>query len=474
TMANPFYAELVGREPEELIGKPMLEAIPEIRSQGFDILLRDVIKTGIPYIAKAVAVDIFRNNRLETIYVDLAYMPRKEQEKITGVLVVATDITEQILSRKKIEESETRFRSLINEAPVGTCLYVGPDFRVEVANDIIMGYWGKGKEVLGKPMLEVMPELKGQPFPDIIRKVYTSGKTYEEKAAKADLVVDGVLSTFYFDFTYKPLFNENHEVYAVLDMAVDVTQQVMARKELEASETKLRGIISSAPAGIGLFVGRDLIVENPNQTFIDIVGKGPDIVGKPLREVMPELLTEGQPFLQILDDVFTSGVMFQSPGSLVKIVQQGVMTYRYYNITYSPLFDTDGNVYAILDIAVDVTDQINAQKKLEQAEASLLEAIELAELGTWSLDVPTGEASFSNRLMDWFGLEPSQAKRTAVPGIHQDDSERVYAEIAKALRPGSDGLLDTEYIVVNPRTGQHRIIHMQGKTVFDDQGNPLK
>jgi len=47
------------------------------------------------------------------------------------------------------------------------------------------------------------------------------------------------------------------------------------------------------------------VVEMPNQTFIEIVGKGKNIEGKPLREVMPELLTEQQPFLKILDDVYT-------------------------------------------------------------------------------------------------------------------------------------------------------------------------
>ena len=92
----------------------------------------------------------------------------------------------------------------------------------------------------------------------------------------------------------------------------DVTEHVKARKKIEESETKLRSIIKAAPAGIGLFVGRDLVVEMPNQTFIEIAGKGKNIERKPLREVMPVLLTEQQPFLKILDDVYTSGKMFQS------------------------------------------------------------------------------------------------------------------------------------------------------------------
>src|SRR5690606_30602833 len=118
-----------------------------------------------------------------------------------------------------------------------------------------------------------------------------------------------------------------------LVVATDVTEQVNSRIKVEMSEAKLRSIIATAPAGIGLFIGRELIVEMPNQTFIDIVGKGWDIVGKPLREAMPELVTHGQPFLKILDDVFTTGKMYQSYGDQVIIEQNGVTTYNYYNIT---------------------------------------------------------------------------------------------------------------------------------------------
>jgi PAS domain S-box-containing protein len=470
-MANPFYGELVGRSVDALIGKPLLEALPELAGQGFDKLLKDVIESGKPYTAKEVAANLFRNEQMETVYVDLLYQPRRSSDnEVTGVLVVATDVTEQVYSRKKVEESERRFRLLIEEAPVGTCLYVGPRMEIAVANEIILGYWGKARSVIGMPMLEAMPELKDQSFPAILEEVYKTGKTYEEKAARADLVVDGVLSTYYFDFTYKPLLNAAGEVYAILDMAIDVTEQVKARTELQESETRLSAIIASAPAGIGLFVGPDLVIEKPNQTFIDIVGKGPDITGKPLREVMPELVTEGQPFLKILNDVLTTGKMYQSSGAQVKIVKNGVLTYNYYNITYTPVADTNGNVYAILDIAIDVTEQVLARQQLEQAEAALREAIELAQLGTWHYDATSGYITYSSRLMQWFGLDRSRNGGHDFSVIHPDDRGRVQQLIQNTLRTESNGVLDTEYLAVNLVTGQQLIIHVLGKKVYHSDG----
>jgi PAS domain S-box-containing protein len=210
---------------------------------------------------------------------------------------VAQEVTEQALAHQQLEESEARFRSLIEEAPVATCLFVGRELRIEVANQPMIDILGKGQSVFGKPFSEAMPELTGQPFFGILDEVFTTGITYVGKAAQAAVEVDGVLGSYYFDFTYKPLHNAAGQVYAIMLMVEDVTQQVQDRQQLEVSEAKLRSVIAAAPASIGLVVGRDMIIESPNQAFVDIVGKGWDIVGKPVREAMPEITTENQAYL---------------------------------------------------------------------------------------------------------------------------------------------------------------------------------
>ncbi|RYF75335.1 MAG: PAS domain S-box protein, partial [Cytophagaceae bacterium] len=614
TLANERMLTFWGRERTQIVNKPLFEALPEVVGQGFDELLNGVYHTGERFVAKELAVSLERNGQIEHIYVDLVYEAFREADgTISGVTAACIEVTEQVNARHTVEESEAKLRLLIEEAPVATCLFVGRELIIELANQPMLNFWGKGASPLGKPLADAVPELNDQPFLKILDDIFTTGVAYHSTAAPADLVVDGVLGTYYFNFTYKPIRNKTGEVYAIMNMAVDVTEQVLARnklieseayfrqlsdnvpamiwttqpdgycnylnkqwydftgqtkseaegygwldgthpedaaqasqlfleanenqvpfsalyrlrkkdgnyrwvidqssprfdangvyegmigtvvdvheqklaeeerqklitlmeashefvgladkdgfiqygnpvarellgwtsmegktildcvypddrdrarellvelvdkghisqeirflnertgepfwlqwngvaikdattgelistgtvspditerrkiaKELEASEAKLRSLIASAPAGMGLFVGRDLVVEMPNQVFIDIVGKGPDIVGKPLRDVMPEL--DSQPFLQILDEVYTSGKMYQSFGAQVNIVQRGVMTHNFYNITYSPLLDANGEVYAILDIAIDVTEQIKAQKKLEESE----------------------------------------------------------------------------------------------------------
>jgi PAS domain S-box-containing protein len=169
--------------------------------------------------------------------------------KLSYITGTVHDTTAEVEKEQALAASEAKFRSLVEEAPVGTCLFVGRDMRIEVANEIMLGYWGRNDSVIGQPFMEALPELIGQPFLDILQNVFDTGNTYTDSAARADIVVDGVLGIYYFDFTYKPLRNANGEVYAIMDMAVDVTEEVLARQKAEEAEASLRGAIELADLG---------------------------------------------------------------------------------------------------------------------------------------------------------------------------------------------------------------------------------
>lgn len=471
-MANAFYSAMVGRTSEDIVGKPLLEALPEIRGQGFDDLLRGVLSTGKAYIANEVPVNLNRGGDIETIYVDLAYQPRTDASgAVTGILVVATDITSQVEARRQVEEREAYFRRMTDTVPAiiwetrpdGYCTYLNRNwysYTGQTEHEAEGFGWldathPDDKERTGKMFVEANAAQK--PFHALYRLRSASG---EYRWA-----VDSGQPRFAADGTYE----------GIIGTVVDVHEQQLAEEKIRASEVRFRSLIEASPVAIGLFVGRDLVIENPNQTFIDIVGKGWDIVGKPLREAMPELVSEGQPFLTILDDVFTTGMPFETPGSLVKILRDGVMTENYYNITYTPLLDEAGELYAILDVAVDVTEQITAQQKVEEAEAALRSAIELAELATWEVDAATGRGECSDRLRDWIGVEDGEEVLGAfMQAVHPDDQARVASALQRAIGPDSNGSYDEEYRLVNRLNGRQRIVHAQGKSAVAAANNGVR
>lgn len=250
-MVNDFYSNLCGRRADELLGKPLLVAMPELVGAGFDTLLEKVLATGESYIAKDIPVQVQRQGLLETIYIDHTYQPQYDAAgHIISVLVLVVDVTQQMLSRHQIQESEAKFRTLIEEAPIATCLFTGREMKIEIANDLMLNFWGKGNSVFGKRLAEAVPELQGQPFLQILDDVFTTGKAYTATSTRADLVVGGVLQTFYFDFTYKPVVDSQGAVYGVIDMAVDVTEQVLTNKKIKQAEENLRMAIDAAELGV--------------------------------------------------------------------------------------------------------------------------------------------------------------------------------------------------------------------------------
>jgi PAS domain S-box-containing protein len=242
-LANPFFGHLVGRAPEEIMGKPLLEALPELIGQGFDQLLNQVIETGEPFIANEVAVELVRQERLQTIYVDMIYQPRREVDNhISGVLVMATDVTRQVFDRRKVEENEGRFRSLVEESPVATCLFVGPELVIEVANELMIRFFGCGPSIVGQSVRSVLTDSAGQAAIVLLEQVFSSGKPFAALGAPAYLTIDGVEDIYYFDFSLKPLRDAAGMVYGVLETAVDVTDQVLDRQQLTESEARYKAL----------------------------------------------------------------------------------------------------------------------------------------------------------------------------------------------------------------------------------------
>jgi PAS domain S-box-containing protein len=245
--ANPQMLELWGRDAA-IIGRPLFEALPEIQSQGFVEILNNVYRNGEIFNGNRWPVFLEKYGVSEECFFNFIYAPvYNDDKKIIGVSVVATDVTEQVISERKLKDSEYRFEDLIKNSDYSIAIYRTEDLYVEFANERMLKTWGKDASVIGTKLEAALPELEGQPFIGILKDIFKTGKTYAAEEDKVDLVVDGMLQTFYYNFSYKPLKNPNGEVYAILNMAVNVTDLVMARKKIQESENKLRDLADSMP-----------------------------------------------------------------------------------------------------------------------------------------------------------------------------------------------------------------------------------
>ena len=299
---------------------------------------------------------------MEVAYINFVYEALKEGDGIiVGIMAVATDVTAQVLSRKKIEDSEVRFRTLITEAPVATGLYFGREIRIQYVNDIMIGYWGKDKSVIGKTLREAVPELEGQSSVLLLDKVFTTGETYSGQDARLDLAVNGKLQPFYFDFTYKPLRDSTGKIYGIHHTAIDVTERVRAKQKLQESETNLSNLIMQAPVGICLLKGEHHFVEVVNDSFLQLVGKSrEDFEHKLYWKALPEAAAVYAP---ILSEVAKTGEPYHGKEHELKLIRRGKAETLYVDFVYEPLIEIDGTIDRIMIIAIEITDKVLARKK---------------------------------------------------------------------------------------------------------------
>lgn len=118
TLANPLFQKLFGRREEQLPGKTIREVWGETKGQGIHEILDDVFASGKPFIAHEFPVTFIENEIAKTSYCDFVASPIKDKSgQVTDIMIHAFEVTEQIESRKKIEESERRFRTMADETP---------------------------------------------------------------------------------------------------------------------------------------------------------------------------------------------------------------------------------------------------------------------------------------------------------------------------------------------------------------------
>lgn len=116
--ANDRMCQLWNRKPEQIIGNAMFDELQEARNAGFEEILRGVLTTGETLVHSEMPATLMRNGALETIYVSASYQPMPDANgTINSVMAVATEVTESVMARKKIEESEARFRQLADSMP---------------------------------------------------------------------------------------------------------------------------------------------------------------------------------------------------------------------------------------------------------------------------------------------------------------------------------------------------------------------
>ncbi|RZJ91781.1 MAG: PAS domain S-box protein [Chryseobacterium sp.] len=327
---------------------------------------------------------------------------------------------------------------ILAHTKTATAVHTGELATIRFANQAMLDIWGRDSSVIGKTLEQALPELKGQPFIDMFAKVFREGLTIQGTDTPADLTVNGSTSTYYFDFEYRAMKDSSGKTICVLHTATDVTERFL-KQEAEKRNAQAQDSLAREQA-----LNQALATTNEE-----------------LRNANEQLR-------------LTKNSLRQLNEQLEQRVQERVDTVASLN---SKLEVSNQELEAVNEeLKKSNRELVDTYRKLKLSRDETALAISAAGLATFDLDPLTCQLSGNEQLKHWFGLENSEqidlSKATGV--IAEEDREKIIEAITWALDPASGGDYNTLYAINGPAGSEQRIVQAKGKTIFNEQGSPIR
>ena len=440
---NDAYARIMGEKHPWGLGKPTREVWPEVWHINEPIYDRVWRGETVSFENQLYPLRRHGPERpLEDVYLTISYSPvREEAGDIAGVLVTMFDTTREVAARgleierdallDELSEERTKLGDVFRLAPSFLAVLSGPSHVFEMANDAYYQLIGS-REIIGKPIREALPEVRSQGFIDLLDKVLETGEPFIGREVRVTLARSQGAATDerYVNFVYQRMRGSGDAEDGVLAHGSDVTEQVLARREVEhllaesertrealetanamleeqqeemevvnqqlhdtvgelaaqttavdavnaalrAAEQRLRDVFEQAPVAVAVLTGPDHVYTLVSPRYAESPGAGRALIGRSVRDAFPEL--EGQGFFETMDHVYATGEPFfaNERGVLIDRDRDGSPEEFFFDVGYQPLRDADGAVYAIASVAVEVTKQVHDRRALEAARAEAEEA----------------------------------------------------------------------------------------------------
>ncbi len=417
-IANENYLKLVGNR--NVIGKSVKDVLPEVEGQGFIELLDNVYNTGEPFVGNEIPLKLqVGENEWENSFLNFVYQPTKNEDgKVEGIFVHVVNVTEQVEARRLVERSENRLQNLIDTVPAIIWI-TNKEGESEYLNDNWYKYTGQApREAEGFGWLKAThpedKEIAENAFMTANKKKEPYNVSYRlrNKEGEYRWVID----------RGSPKFNEQGEFEGMVGTVIDVHEERVKDQLVRESEYRLMNIVQEATVATGIYVGREMKIGLANEAMIKLWGKDTSVIGKTIRQALPEL--EGQPFHKLLDEVYTTGNTYWGKEDKVDLVINGTLQSGYYNFTYKPLRNENGEIYGILNMAVDVTELVQSKMQVKESEAHFRQMADLMPTKVINADPAGNFIYFNEDWLDYTGLKIDELlKKGWIDLIHPSERE---------------------------------------------------
>ncbi|RCH55133.1 hypothetical protein DJ568_08050 [Mucilaginibacter hurinus] len=373
------------------------------------------------------------------------------------------DVTDDSKARRQLIESEKNFRAMILQAPVAMCVLKGPNHIVEVANEHILELWNKTiEQTLNKPLFEGLPEVKGQGLEELLEGVLKTGEKFAASEHPVFLPRHGKMELFYINFVYAPFLN-GQDIEGIIVVATDVTAQVTARQKIQDAEERARLAMDAVEMGAyDLDYITNELITSPRYNQIWGFEKGAS------RDEYLDAIHPDDMELRLnahQESLKTGHLRYEAR---IKRKDKSVRWVRAEGKLY---FDENNQPVRLLGTVIDITDAKRAEDALIEINQKLEIALEAGSLGSYELNIATGEIQCNEQFKEDFGLKGEQVFTfnrliNIVAPNHRDKVRRAVSEAIKYKTAYSE-----EFQVIWPDNAVHWL-RAAGKVRFTEEGKP--
>jgi PAS domain S-box-containing protein len=256
TFVNAAATAMLGFTPQELVGANLHEMVHHHREDGTACPADECCIVRALREGEALRTEeTFWRKDGAAFPVALSVYPMVIGGRTAGAVVTFTDITERRQADAERERlygevraASERMIDIFYRAPAFMAVMRGPQHVFEMANERYLALVGI-RELIGRPVREVLPEVEEQGFLALLDEVYRTGQPYE--GSNVRLLLKGgtgqAMVKHYVDFVFMALRDPDGSIAGVLVHGVDVTERTRANLLAVGQRSALELAVTDAP-----------------------------------------------------------------------------------------------------------------------------------------------------------------------------------------------------------------------------------
>lgn len=461
-----------------------IQALEAARERPPDLILTDVMMPGLS--GFALLAELRADPRTRAIPVIMLSARAGEEARVEGLEAGAEDYLAKPFSarellarvrthleiarlRNAVRTERDQLRALLGQVPAIVNFLHGPDLIWEYIHPLAKAALAD-RDVLGKPLLEVLPEFRDQEYPALLRRVVETGERIEGFERLVRLPnADGTTRETYWNFVYLPVRYGGDRIEGVMTFDIEVTSQVIARRRADESRAEHQRLIQQLEAGIAQtdLEGRFVFT---NERYQELVGRtDSELSGLRMQDIthpddLPANMTH---FARLVAD----GTPFMLQKRYVRPDGSSVWVHN----SVSRIDDAEGRPHGVAAVAIDVTEQRALEARAALLTERLSTAQRAAKVGIFDWNLTTDTVHWSPELYDLLGVARDSVQSTSEEWTRRtlpDDREHGWRGFQAATAAKLE-YYDIEVRIVRP-DGAPRWLRLSNQLFYDAHGNATR